>query len=106
MRLNEYDYSSNGAYFTTICVKNRLKLLGTVVGYDNLGAPYVRLSEYGNIVQKNINLIELYYKNVSVDKYVIMPNHVHMIITVSNSANILPRPHAHFAIFKTMMAAA
>ena len=72
----------NGAYFVTLCVKDRHEMFGTVfVGRDVLIAPLdVQLSEYGEIADKHINKINLLCTGFMVDKYIIMPNHIHMII--------------------------
>jgi putative transposase len=53
-RLKGYDYSQSGAYFITICVKDRQKLLGKIVGGDAFIAPHTRLSKYGMVVDKYI----------------------------------------------------
>jgi len=91
LRLKNYDYSSNGAYFITISVKDGRALLGSIADADSAavrrdapGTPLIKLSEFGKIVQKNIDAIESHYKNVFIDKYIIMPNHVHIIIVVTN----------------------
>jgi len=70
IRLKDYDYSSNGAYFVTICVKDRHELLGEIVGRDVLIALTVRLSEYGNVVDKHINIINSSSKSAIIDKYI------------------------------------
>jgi len=80
-RLKGYDYSTNGAYFITLCVKDKHEKLGRIVGRDVLIAPPdIRLSEYGECADKHINKINQMCAGFSVDKYVIMPNHIHMII--------------------------
>ena len=80
-RLKGYDYSTAGAYFITICVKNRKELLSKIiVGDDALIVPKNQISNYGSICDKYINNINNKYENVTVDKYVIMPNHIHLII--------------------------
>ncbi len=83
-RLKDYDYSSNGAYFVTICTHNKQKILCDIVGEGALDVPKIILSNEGKIVEKYIlstnNII-----NLSVDKYVIMPNHIHLILTVENN---------------------
>ena len=56
-RLKEYDYSQNGAYFITICIKDRKELLGKIVGCGDFDAPQMILSEYGQILEKYINLM-------------------------------------------------
>ncbi len=73
-RLNNYDYSQNGAYFITICTKNKECIFGSIVGCDAHIAPKIILTEYGKIAKKHIELIP------GIDKYVIMPNHIHLII--------------------------
>jgi putative transposase len=76
-RLKGYNYSSNGAYFITICVKNRHNLLGEViVEGDAHIAPNIKLSQYGQITEKYIKGIN------GIDKYVIMPNHIHIIVLI------------------------
>lgn len=84
-RLENYDYSQNGAYFITICVKNRKKILSQIVGADTIRPYEIILSQYGKIVDKAINNIANIYENISVDKYVIMPDHVHMILRITDN---------------------
>ena len=80
-RLREYDYSTPGAYFITICVKDRKQLLSKIiVGDDAHIVPKNQILNYGLICDKYINNINTKYENVTVDKYVIMPNHIHLII--------------------------
>lgn len=83
-RLKGYDYSNDGAYFVTLCVKNKEPLLGKIVGCGVYDAPQIRLSEYGTVAEKYISLMNEKYDNVYIDKYIIMPNHIHMIIVVQN----------------------
>ncbi len=80
-RLPEYDYSTPGAYFITICVEKKQCLLGNIVGGGALDAPKVRLTPFGKIVEKYI-LSGNRVPNVRVDKYVIMPNHIHLLLFV------------------------
>ena len=84
-RLRDYDYSTPGAYFITICAKDRKQLLGKIVGDDAHIVPKNYLSNYGLICDKYINSINVKYENVTVDKYVIMPNHIHLIIFLSGT---------------------
>ncbi|MBR6524294.1 MAG: transposase [Clostridia bacterium] len=86
-RLKEYDYSTPGAYFITICVKDKKHLLGKIVGCGDFDAPKIMLSGYGQIINKHINLMNEKYSHISVDKYVIMPNHIHLIINVKDYKN-------------------
>lgn len=85
-RLKEYDYSTPGAYFITICVKDRKELLSQItVGDDALIVPKNHLSQYGLICDKYIENINIKYENVTVDKYIIMPNHIHLIICLNGT---------------------
>ena len=82
-RLNGYDYSSCGAYFITVCTKNKEKLFWHNVG-ATCGRPdnQYELSEYGLIVQGEFESLFCAYESVRLDKYVIMPDHIHMIICI------------------------
>ncbi|MBR2476769.1 MAG: hypothetical protein IKB50_01390 [Clostridia bacterium] len=84
-RLKEYDYSSPGAYFITVCVKDKKHILGKIVGDDAHIVPKNELSEYGRVCDKYIKNINNKYENVSVDKYVIMPNHIHLLISLNGT---------------------
>ncbi len=76
-RLADYDYSQPGAYFLTVCVKDRSCILGSIVGADDHIGPHTNLSNIGKIVEKYTHTIP------GIDQYVIMPNHVHMILRIS-----------------------
>ena len=92
-RLPTYDYAQNGAYFITICTQNRQEILWassdleTVVNTDDdVGASIARpqviapLSKPGKIVEQCILQIPSHYSGVSVEKYAVMPNHVHLLL--------------------------
>ena len=89
-RLQGYDYSTPGAYFITICVKEKQHLLGKIVGDDAHIVPKNILSNYGLICDKYINYINIKYENVKVNKYVIMPNHIHLIIFLNRAMKASP----------------
>ena len=85
LRLKQYDYSRNGAYFITICTYNREHLLGHIVGADDPVRPSVtEESEIGQIARTCWNEINNIYQNIRTDKFCIMPNHVHGIIFIEN----------------------
>lgn len=91
-RLKHYDYSSPNAYFITICTKDRYPLLWEDTPYDNVGAAIGRpqiyeLSDYGKVTETAITNIPSVYPTVKIDKYVIMPNHIHMIITICDKSD-------------------
>ncbi len=85
MRYESIDYSTSGAYFITICTNERRKILSAInsVGDGVLDVPQVELSAIGKIVDEQIAEINNIYKNVTIDQYVIMPDHVHLIIILN-----------------------
>lgn len=87
-RLKNYDYSTNGSYFITVCVAERKCILGTVSERENINfAPETVLSDVGKIALKYIESIDASYSDVRVDNYVIMPNHIHLLITLCSADN-------------------
>lgn len=90
-RLKTYDYGSIGAYFVTICAENRACLFSEIRPNDKIGyakndvrsSVFVELTEYGKIAENVLLRLEKIYPNVNVDSYVIMPNHIHAIINIS-----------------------
>ena len=74
-RFSEYDYSQTGAYFVTICTQNRRKILSAIVGD---GSPVPK--PYGIIAEKYIAQLPEKYSLVTVDKYVIIPDHIHLLL--------------------------
>lgn len=88
-RLKNFDYSFSGAYFITICTENRQQILSRIVGGDVPDAPKnVELSTYGKIAEKYIKQLNDFYDDVKVDRYVIMPNHIHiMLFVLQNGAS-------------------
>ena len=86
-RIDHYDYSQNGAYFITVCVQNRKQILSKIVETLNPGCPQSPQTEllwHGEIVEKRIRQMDAFYDDLSVDKYVIMPDHVHFLISIHN----------------------
>lgn len=83
-RLKDYDYTQNGYYFITICTHKKQKVLCDIVGEGLCALPKIILSEIGKITDEAINFINQNYKTISVDKYIIMPNHLHLIIKIDN----------------------
>jgi REP element-mobilizing transposase RayT len=95
-RLKGYDYSKAGAYFITFCVKDKHEMLGQIaVGRGILDAPLVELSEHGKVLMGAIEFMNNNNNELTIEKYVIMPNHVHLIVLIndlSNGASGMPRP--------------
>jgi REP element-mobilizing transposase RayT len=73
-RLKDWDYSSPGGYFVTICTKHKKPILSRVVDED------IKLSPYGMIVADEWKKGPVLHPSVALDEYVIMPNHLHGII--------------------------
>ena len=82
LRLETWDYSKNGAYFITICTKQREELLWDTSASVGAALSRPRLSELGLIVDEELKRIPVIYENVILDKYVIMPNHVHLVLMI------------------------
>lgn len=77
IRLKEYDYSQNGYYFITICTHNRQQIL------SELRRGGVLLRPIGKIAENEINELTKRYK-ITINNYVIMPDHIHMIIEINH----------------------
>ena len=93
IRLPGYDYRQAGAYFITVCTRNRTMLFGDVVNDE------MRLNEAGRIAEKVWREIPDHFDNVDIDAFIAMPNHVHGIIVITYThvgarhASPLHRPH-------------
>ena len=101
-RLKNFDYSSAGAYFVTICVRDRMQILSEIVRTDltsanktigiavgeGLAPPEitVKLKPCGKIVKEQLQLIETRFPSVTVEDYVIMPDHIHAVIFLHGKA--------------------
>jgi len=81
-RYQSFDYNSVGVYFITICTQNRRSILSRVVGTGVLDCPQIELTQYGEIADKHIKQLNDFYEHLSVEKYVIMPNHIHFLLWV------------------------
>ena len=81
-RLATYNYSQSGVYFITICSKNKRCTFGTIVGGGAPDAPRTRLSPTGKIVARQLGNMIAFYPHVRIEKYVVMPNHIHLLIAI------------------------
>ena len=81
-RLATYNYSQSGVYFITICSKNKRCTFGTIVGGGVPDAPRTRLSPTGKIVARQFGNMIAFYPHVRIEKYVVMPNHIHLLIAI------------------------
>ena len=85
LRLPSFDYGQPGAYFITVCTDKRRNILSSVVGGDAHIAPCTKLTPIGRVVEKYLLSVP------GLGAYVIMPNHVHMIL-YSSASRILEGP--------------
>ena len=108
-RLKGYDYSEIGSYFITICSLDRKNIFSQIVGQglepdemqgnknssgvgQGLAPAEVRLSELGKIAESQLLDLSKRFNNVNIDKYVIMPNHIHFLLSMRNTAGASPCP--------------
>lgn len=86
LRLESYDYSQPGSYFITICTRERnqevLCSIEPAVGAIINRPPRISLTPLGRIVDATIRAIPDHYPGISVDQYIIMPDHVHLILAL------------------------
>lgn len=89
LRLKEYDYALSGSYFVTICSIDKSNIFCSIdkniinANYNDVDfSKYVKYSKIGIIINDNINLINDKFKNIEISNYVIMPNHVHLLINL------------------------
>ena len=87
IRLDPVLYSQNGAYFITICTENRKCTLSRIVGDGVLDVPAAQLSSFGVAAERRIQEMNRVYANVQAVKYVIMPNHVHLLVCITRQDN-------------------
>ena len=107
-RWKQFDYNKNGAYFITICTANRKQILSRIVGGDGLDAPKcdvldapesdvpyfpnnVELLPHGEIANKYIRQLDEFYANLRVANYVIMPDHIHIMLFVFEDENSIEK---------------
>ena len=79
IRLKGYDYTQNGAYFVTICTWQRQSLFGAIVSSQ------MQLTRYGEIIELYWDNLIKHHRHVELDQFVIMPNHVHGIILLTDN---------------------
>lgn len=83
IRLKGYDYRQPGAYFVTICTLNRDMLLREIAE-DSQGASQLLLNRHGRIATECWLWLAEQYPYVELDKWVVMPNHLHGILVLSD----------------------
>jgi putative transposase len=83
--LAEWDYGSPGYYFITICTQNRIPWFGEIK-YDR-----ITLSPVGELVEQELQNTTKIRKNVRIDAWVVMPNHLHAILVIDENSVETPR---------------
>ena len=83
IRLKGYDYALPGYYFVTICTQDRKNIFGEITNNE------IELNKFGKIVDEKINELKK-YKNVDIDIYCVMPNHIHFIIRIVGAGSSRP----------------
>jgi REP element-mobilizing transposase RayT len=78
IRLQGYDYTRAGAYFVTICSQRRVRLFGQVA--SGIFQP----SMYGEIVAESLDTLSEHFAYVTLDAWVVMPNHLHAIVVLDD----------------------
>ncbi len=92
-RLKNYDYSSNGYYYITINTYNNQSVLSKVGRGLAPAEAEITLTPIGRIAEEQLFDLEKRYSGLNIDKYVIMPNHIHAILILNNlTAGASPRP--------------
>lgn len=86
-RLKGFDYSQPNAYFITICTHNKNLLFWEDVGASIARPEKPELSFYGSVVEEAIFNIPKVYPMVSVDNFVIMPNHIHLLLQIHSDSS-------------------
>lgn len=82
VRLHGYDYNMPGYYFITLCTRDKERILCEIVENGIFDTPSVIYSEYGRVAEKHLRSMSDFYEDLKVEKYVIMPNHIHLLIHV------------------------
>ena len=85
IRIPNYDYSTPGAYFITVCTANKEKIFWNAVGADIIRPQDVPLSSIGKVAEQGIFQIAKHHKNVTVDIYCIMPDHIHLLLHIESN---------------------
>lgn len=81
-RLPGYNYSQAGYYFITICTQDMKRIFSKITVGQGLAPAENKLTVFGQIADNEINSLPARYPDIVIDKYVIMPNHIHMIVVL------------------------
>ena len=82
IRLPGYDYNTPGCYFITLCTKDKAKLLCDIKSPSLVDGAQIIYFPYGTIASEQLEKMAAFYEGITLDKYVIMPNHIHFLLRV------------------------
>ncbi|MBU4267557.1 MAG: transposase [Acidobacteria bacterium] len=88
IRLKGWDYSSPNYYFITLCVQNRENLFGNILNGKMM------LTAIGSMIEETWLVMQIKYSGITVDEFVIMPNHIHGILGLHVGAGLRACPFA------------
>ena len=88
IRITNYDYAGMGSYFVTICTYNKESLFGDIINMK------IRLNDLGKVVEECWRAIPIHFEMVELDTFVVMPNHVHGIIMITDTTTLVGATHA------------
>ncbi len=89
-RLPGWNYASVGWYFVTVCTKDRICSLSDIVAKAD-GNYEVQLSDIGKIVLSELLETQIARPNIFIDTFVIMPNHVHILLEIHDDTGSLKK---------------
>ena len=99
-RLSSWDYSASGYYFVTICTKERTSLFGHIECSDQIdGMAKMALSEWGHLCTAAIETSNAECVQVDVDTFVVMPNHVHLLVFIHGGSGDGPTYRSALSLF-------
>ena len=93
LRLPRFDYTQQGAYFVTVCTRNRAGVFGEIVNGE------MQLNDSGRVAQRVWEEIPTHFLQVEIDAWVVMPNHVHGVLVITGphvgTTHASPLPGVH-----------
>ena len=91
LRLPEFPYTQAAYYFVTVCCKGKAPLFGRIVGNGLDRSAAVCLSRCGEIADADLRALPQHFSGVQVLKYVIMPDHLHLILALDGQSASVPQ---------------
>jgi putative transposase len=89
IRLKGYDYTRSGGYFITICTHQKSCLFAAIANKQLV------LNRFGHLASECWQAIPQHFPGVELDEFIVMPNHIHGILIMTNNrqAMALPNPY-------------